>query len=113
MPMFVQTDRVPVSDEAGNTVYIKRKMSFGDVSKIQAAGKDDHLLALYVANIVDWQGPDFKGVDCTPENIALLDPNEPLIELVGNKIAELNPQKESPNPKSRTTSGSKSTGSRY
>ncbi len=105
MPMFVATDRVPVRDEAGNTVYVKRKMSFGDVSKVQGASAEDRLVVLYTANIVDWEGPDFQGTPCTAENIALLDPNEPLIELVGNKIAELNPQKQSPNPKSDGASG--------
>lgn len=106
MPKFVSRDRVPVSDEAGNTVYIKAKLSFGDVSKIQAAGdKQGALLSMYQVAILDWDGPDFQGFPCTPENIAQLDPNDPLIELVGNKIGELNPQKQSPNPKSNGASG--------
>lgn len=103
MPRFIQTDRVAVSDDAGNTVYIRRKMDLGAVSRIQGARPGEQLVQLYVANILAWEGPDFRGLACTPEVIATIDPNDPFWEQVANRIAELNPQKAATVPLSSTT----------
>lgn len=104
--MFIDTERVAVRDDRGNTIYVRRKMDFGAVSRIQGAPDDQRLIALYVANIVGWEGPDFQGVPCTAEHIARLDPNDPMVELIGNRIAELNPQKTSPKADSPGNDGS-------
>ncbi len=102
MPRFIQTDRIAVADDAGNTVWVRRKMDLGAVSRIQGAREGQGLVALYVANILGWDGPDFKGLDCTPEVIATLDPNDPFWERVANKIAELNVKADT-NPLESTT----------
>lgn len=108
MPRFIQTDRVAISDDAGNTVYIRRKMDLGAVSKVQGAAPGEQLVSLYVANILAWQGPDFRGIDCTPETIATIDPNDPFWERVATKIAELN-VKEATSPLASMTTGGPST----
>ena len=104
MPKFIQTDRVAISDDAGNTVYVRRKMDLGAVSRVQGAKQGEQLIALYVANILAWQGPDFKGMECTPENIEKLDPNDPFWEQVATKIAELN-KREPSDPLASMTDG--------
>lgn len=104
MPRFIATDRVAVSDDAGNTVYVRRKMDLGAVSRVQGAKPGEQMIALYVANILAWSGPDFKGVPCTPENIETLDPNDPFWEQVATRIAELN-KREDVDPLAFTTDG--------
>src|SRR5688500_7704149 len=99
MPRFISTDRVAVSDDAGNTVYLRRRMDLGAVSRIQGAAAGGQLTALYAANILAWKGPDFtdergKPIPCTVEQIEMIDPNDPFWEMVGDKIAELNPKKD-------------------
>jgi hypothetical protein len=99
MAKFIATDRVAVRDDAGNTVYLRRKMDLGAVSRIQGARPGEQLIALYAANILAWSGPDFtdergKPVPCTAEQIEQIDPNDPFWEMVGDKIAELNPKKD-------------------
>lgn len=125
--MFVQTDRVPISDEAGNTIYIRPKMDYGTRSQVLGAAADARLddkgnaktatvnvgryqNALLVNNILDWDGPAFTDMACTPVNILRLDPDEPLVVKVLEEIATRNPQRQAPNPKSRTTSGSPAIG---
>lgn len=98
MPKFIKTDRVAVSDDAGNTVWVRRKMDLGAVSRVQFAAAGETLIALYGANILAWEGPDFKGVKCTPEAIATIDPDDPFWTKVADKIAELNPRKENADP---------------
>lgn len=108
MPKFIATDRVAISDDAGNTVWVRRRMDLGAVSRVQGAKQGEQLIALYVANILAWQGPDFKGMDCTPENIEKLDPNDPFWEQVATRIAELN-KREDVDPLALTTAGGTST----
>jgi hypothetical protein len=90
--MFIQTDRVPVTDDRGNTIWVRRKMDFGAAATIQATPMQDRIIATYVVNILGWDGPDFQGVACTEEAIRRLDPTDPLVDQVGRKIAELNPR---------------------
>lgn len=104
MPRFIATDRVAISDNQGNTVYVRRKMDLGAVSRVQGAKPGEQMIALYVANILEWSGPDFKGMTCTPESIEKIDPNDPFWEQVANRIAELN-KREDVSPLASTTDG--------
>lgn len=104
MPKFIATDRVAVSDDAGNTVFVRRRMDLGAVSRVQGARPGEQMIALYVANILAWSGPDFKGMPCTPETIETLDPNDPFWEQVATRIAELN-KREDIDPLAHTTDG--------
>lgn len=109
--MFVNPqERVPVSDEAGNTIWIRAKMDLQTRSRVQdevaamTRGQDDDIslhigsyrMATLVWNIVAWEGPAFEGRACTPQNIKLLDPNEPLIDLVAEEISTRNARPEAP-----------------
>lgn len=124
--MFVQTDRVPIT-VGDNTIYIKAKMDYGTRNQVLSAAADARMddkgnakaatvnigryqNALLVNNIVDWNGPAFENIACTAVNILRLDPDEPLVVKVLEEIATRNPQRQAPNPKSRTTSGSPATG---
>lgn len=90
MPKFIKSDRVGVSDDAGNTVYLARSLNFGQRVRIQeAGGYHESLLALYTQAIVAWEGPDFRGTPCTPANIEAIDTDDPFWEKVGDRIAEL------------------------
>jgi hypothetical protein len=112
VPKFITTDRVAVSDDAGNTVYLRRKMDAGArLRTAEASTKGEALLTLYVTNILAWEGPDFKGIKCTPENIERMDMDDPFWERVGDKISELNPQLRGgdPDPLASTTDGVLST----
>lgn len=104
MPRFIKTDRIAVSDDAGNTVWVRRKMDLGAVSRVQGAKDGEQLVALYAANILGWEGPDFKGVACTPEEIETIDPNDSFWERVATRISELN-TKEPTNPLAPMTAG--------
>ena len=46
--------------------------------------------ALLVHNVLGWHGPAFVGVACTAENIATLDPDEPLVKVVVDEITNRN-----------------------
>lgn len=86
-----------------NRIFILPKMSFGERARMQdamlklkqdsagAMGQEILIgsaqLALMQVCVVDWSGPSFAGTPCTPENIALLDPSEPLVEAT---LAEIN-----------------------
>lgn len=105
-----------------NVIYIRSKMNFKTETRVNAAAlkvdtsgtgeihPEEYLIALLVQNIVRWEGPDFDGVACTPENIENLDPDEPHIERVCDEIARRNKKRTSPNPKSPTANGSMSGG---
>jgi len=109
LPKFIKTDRVAVSDDNGNTVYVRRRMDMGVRLRVQEAfSKGEGLVALYVQNILAWEGPDFKDIKCTPENIEKIDADDSFWEKVGDKIAELNPSLKGdnhPDPLASTTDG--------
>ena len=48
-------------------------------------------VALLIHNIVDWKGPDFDDMECTAEAIRSFDPDHPLVKMVQEEIARLNP----------------------
>jgi hypothetical protein len=103
--MFVNGQPVEVT-VGENTISVRPKMDLGTKNRcmdaLAAIGRENgetemavHLgayqVALMVENIVSWRGPAFVGVPCTPANIAKLDPDEPLVELVLEEIVARNP----------------------
>lgn len=115
MSMFIDTSRIAVTADGEvdvhavtpdmDVMYIRRKMDFGTRQKVTSAamrmvgnGKQSSAsldigawqLALAQHNILDWAGPSFAGVACTPANIARLDPNQPLLIAAMRAIGERN-----------------------
>jgi hypothetical protein len=103
--MFVNGQPVEVT-VGENTISVRPKMDLGTKNRcmdaLAAIGRENgetemavHLgayqVALMVENIISWRGPAFVGVSCTPANIAKLDPDEPLVELVLEEIVARNP----------------------
>lgn len=122
IPIFEWDDDPSIiSDTKPNVIYILSKMNVsvkGRVtSELFTVGKAGDLearlganeTALLVHNVVKWEGPDFDGVPCTPDNIRKLDPTEPHIEKVLEEIAERNKAPKAPKA-SATTSTSMSAG---
>lgn len=112
-----------ISDVPPNAIYIKARMDVETKGKVTSEmvtlGADQKSLefraganetALLVHNIVGWEGPDFAGVACTPENIRKLDPTEPHVARVLEEIALRNRAKAGPSPKSPGASTSMSAG---
>lgn len=105
--MFVSEERVRVSLDDRDAIYIRPKMSFAQRERAEDAVRaisgtvggaasvavniGAYRIALLHINVLDWEGPSFQGVKCTPENIDRLDPDEPLIERVMEEIANRNP----------------------
>lgn len=42
--------------------------------------------ALYIAGVVGWEGPEFDGEPCTPENVRSLPSDHPLVEATFNEM---------------------------
>lgn len=128
--MFVSDERVPVTLDGQNIIYIRAKMDVGTKGRVQdgliAAGFGNngatsiglkvgsYNTVLLENNIVAWEGPLFEQsgqkIPCTPYNIRRLDPDAPLIDAVLEEISRRNPQKTSGNPKSPAPAGSMSGG---
>lgn len=106
--MFVDTTKVPIAldHDPANVIFIRPKMDFGTkarvldaIAKVQATdkgasvgvGMGAYQLALLQHNIVGWEGPAFGAVPCSPEAVARLDPDEPLVARVVEEIATRNP----------------------
>jgi hypothetical protein len=111
--ILVDTSRIPVRDDTGNTVFVRSRMPFGIKTQVQQTEPALRLLRIYQFNILGWSGPMFHGVECTPENIENLDTSRPdvshMMQLVGQKIEELNPQPQAPKePGSTSENGSTS-----
>jgi hypothetical protein len=125
-PLFIKTDRIAVflEDDPDNIIFVLSKMNYGVKARLenemaQITANDaknvrftigSYQLALLRLNILDWQGPAFTGMKCTPENINLFDPDHPLIVKVLERISEQNRKKESPDPKLAERNGSSSDG---
>ena len=121
--MFVPTERVAVTVDGKNIIYVRPKM--GAKQYEAARGKALHInlaedgtkpdvdvdmgaynYELLVGNILAWEGPDFEGVACIPFNIANLDPQTPLYEKVLEEINARNTKKEGgPSPNLASSSG--------
>lgn len=133
MGKFVKAERIPISDDEGNTIWIRGKMDVGTVGKVKAAaftmivkaGKDPdedtplsvgaYETALLQYNIVAWEGPGFldergKLIPCNPLKIAELDPDDLLLKEALEEIGRRNVQKASPDPKLVVANGSMSVG---
>lgn len=109
-----------VSERPPNIIYIRSKMDVGTKNKVQdhalkmTTGKTDdaeihigaYQTALLTHNVLAWEGPDFHGVPCTPQQMQMLDPDEPLVVKVLEEIGRRNRPQESPNPKSPGANGS-------
>lgn len=130
--MFVDKKRVPVSDDAGNTVYIRAKMGYGvknavagKAASVSTNGRDAEVdvdvgayqTALLVLNVLGWTGPDFvdeetgKPIPCTPENVEDIDDDQPLWQAVLEEIAKRNPQgRPDPNSEAGGSTGLKAPG---
>lgn len=101
--MFVNDERVAVTLDGTNIIYIRPKMDLGTRNRVLGAMAQldeqrqihadigAYLIALAEANIVGWEGPAFDGVPCVAANIRRLDPDNPLVEAVLDEIARRNP----------------------
>lgn len=111
MPMFVDPQATVAVTDGANTVHIKAKMDARTRALVKSSitarggGQDFELrnlggyeLALLEHNIVRWEGPEFEGVPCTAAHIGRLDPDQPLVAEVLERIGELNAPPESPDP---------------
>jgi hypothetical protein len=115
MSIFVSKEPVEVTVDGLNKIYIRARMGYGIEQKVigdattfkQEAGKAKQTvevnigaynMALLTNNILSWTGPDFMDpqhrlIPCNPENIALLNDEDPLVEKVLAEIAERNRSK--------------------
>lgn len=120
--LFVSKEKVGVTVDGENVIYILPKMSFGIKQKAMQAmssisGTDAknvavslnigaYNLALMKLNIVGWEGPAFKGLSFKPDLIEDLDPDEPLVEKVLEEINRRNTKsKDAPSPNSSDNNG--------
>ena len=100
--MFVSKEAVEVT-EGENVILIRPKMDYGTRSRVMGAAVQieagastgevnvgAYQLALLTHNVLGWRGPAFEGVKCTPENVARLDPDEPLVARALEEIAARN-----------------------
>jgi hypothetical protein len=104
MEMFVSDDTVPVTIDGKDIVYVRALMDVatrnrvsGLASKVRPGHIDEQEVdmglrktALLENNILKWEGPSFDGVPCVPHNIRRLHPKQPIVDLVLEKINELN-----------------------
>lgn len=93
--MFIRSDDTDPISLDGMTINIRRRLNLGQKTRIESAaamaagGRDSNLIgALMEAYIHSWSGALFEGVVCNAENIRKLDPDNPLVELVHDEIAE-------------------------
>jgi len=118
MPMFVSaSERVPVTLDGSDTIYIKPKLDFGAANRVVSAvtkasateGGDvsatldmgAYNTALMINSIVGWEGPSFtdeagKPLPCSQYNVLRLDPDEPLVKRVLEEIQARNQAKRTP-----------------
>ena len=124
MSIFIDPNQEhPVSDDAGNTIWIKSKMDYGtetavttEAARLNRGGdlllKRPYELALLLHNIKRWEGPLFTGpdgrvTDCDRQHISQFDPNHPLIPKVLAEIDRLNAPPTAPPAVSSNGAGQK------
>jgi hypothetical protein len=122
MARFVSDERVPVylDEDPTNIIYIRPKMNvgiqnrvMGAVASLKAGGNGQDVAfnigayntAFLTNNIVGWAGPDFDNVECSPENIERLDPDDLLLDKVLGEINRRNTKKDAPDPKLSGSNG--------
>lgn len=113
--MTDHTDRVDVRDDAGNVIWVRRKMGWGIRNRVTSAAASiatsggearpdfdigAYRNALLLVNILAWSGPDLDGKPITQDTIDDLDPV--LGEAVYDKIGELNPTQRATQKKDST-----------
>lgn len=118
---FLDTARLTVSDDQGNTIWIRRKMDWGTKAAfldtmgtkglMGGAGSYSLLLAEY--NFLDWAGPLFtddagRVKPCTPETIRTLDPDLEVVALALAAIARQNPPRTKADKKKALDTGNES-----
>ncbi len=114
MGIFVDERGQPVT-VGPNTIYIRTEFTVRQQMRLQALqgviSKGDpeaaeQLLSLLIAG---WDGPDFEGVPCTPENIARLNTADPLVQAAITTYAEILSSMADPkSSKPATTGGGRS-----
>jgi hypothetical protein len=88
------------------TLIQKQGQSRRDRRRAKAKGEKENIqfnvgayqTALLVHNVLGWHGPSFSGFACTPENIAALDPDNPLVKIVVDAISDRNTPAEDDTP---------------
>lgn len=137
MSMFVSKEKIAVTVDGRDIIYIKAKMDVGTRNRVHGSAarsmtknKDGSVeteldigranTLLLAENVLDWEGPSFtddtgKKIPCVRHNIEMLDPDEPLVEKTVDEIAARNPQKSdedeaSPNSSEATGSPSSKAG---
>lgn len=121
---FVPKERIPVTLDGVNIIYIRPKMDFATRKKAEdailhvarneqneadvTAHQGNYLIALAKLNFVGWEGPMFedergRAAPCTPYNIEQLDPDLPLLEAALHEIAVRNPLDRRQGPDGGTT----------
>lgn len=122
--MFVSDERVAVTVDGKDVIYIRPKMGAktkallqdqlvritgkaGDEAAQMEFTSGAYQIALLVANIVGWEGPGFDTVKCVAINIERLDPDTELYDRVLGEIAERNPltKEKAPDPNSSSAGG--------
>ncbi len=84
MGIFVDERGQPVRVGA-NTIYVRTEYTarqsvvLASLQQAIAAGEADAAERLLAIIIADWEGPDFEGIPCTPENVARLNMADPLV----------------------------------
>lgn len=103
--MFVDASPVAVTDDKGNTIYVRPKMGKGiqaqvsnDFQRLGGSSQVAYGYSLLAHNVVAWDGPDFvdgdgRAIPATRANIDRLDPDEPIVNQAIDTIAKLNTQK--------------------
>lgn len=80
---------VDAISEGPNTIYIRRKLNFGQTSRIESEavlagqGKGNLVLTLMEVYMDRWEGPAFQGIS----SVAEMDPDEPVVERAHDEIA--------------------------
>ncbi len=120
--MFVSKSPVPITLDHINTIFIKPRLNYGEKMRVQKAAikikskgtatdfetdfdSSGYQYQLLIESVVSWSGPVFEGRPCTPENIAELDPSDPLLDKVIEEISERNKSAGSDDPKSLSANG--------
>lgn len=94
MGIFADTKGRPVT-VGENTIYlrteftVKQGLMLKSLQEAIAKGDPEAAERLLAILIAGWEGPDFAGVPCTPENIARLNIGDPLVQAAIQAYSEV------------------------